>query len=275
MITTAGHAHTAQALMAARDHAALMPKPPTEAGPFTLDDAYAVAELTRQQRLARGERQRGWKIGFTNRGIWPRYGVFAPMWAPVWDSTLEMLDGTEAPLSLAGLVQPRLEPEIVFSFARTPALDADLPALAACLAWMAHGVEVVHTHFADWRFAAPDTVADFGLHGRLLVGPRCPVSDGQDAATLDADLAALHLKLHCDGQPVEQGAGSNVLGSPLQALHAWWAAMQQQTPHWTVQAGDVVTTGTLTDAWPLQPGQHWQTTLSDSRLPGLGVQVRA
>ena len=29
----------------------------------------------------------GRKIGFTNRGIWPLYGVDAPMWAPLFDRT--------------------------------------------------------------------------------------------------------------------------------------------------------------------------------------------
>ena len=38
-------------------------------------------------------------------------------------------------------------------------------------------------------------------------------------------------------------------------------------------AGDVVTTGTWTDAWPLQPGQVWRTRLSDARLAGLRLTV--
>ena len=267
----ADHATIAATLMHARDRAARTALP-TSQGEFTLDDAYAVAALTTGQRLARGERRCGWKIGFTNRGIWPRYGVFAPIWGPVWDSTLELLDGEHAELPLAGLVQARLEPEIVFGFASAPAPDADEAALVDCLAWVAHGVEVVHTHFDDWRFAAPDTVADFGLHGALRVGPRHPVAGWR---TLGQDLAALSLELWRDGDLVEQGAGSAVLGGPLQALQAWLAAMRTQTPQWTVQPGDVVTTGTLTDAWPLQAGQRWQTRLSDERLPGLTLDVVA
>ena len=34
----------------------------------------------RRLRIARGERPLGYKIGFTNRGIWDRYGVHAPIW---------------------------------------------------------------------------------------------------------------------------------------------------------------------------------------------------
>lgn len=267
----ADHAAIAARLMDARDRAVLTPLPTAE-GVFTLDDAYAVATLTTAQLEARGERRCGWKIGFTNRGIWPRYGVFAPIWGPVWDSTLSLLDGDHAQLSLAGLVQPRLEPEIVFGFSRTPEPGADEAALIDCLAWVAHGVEVVHTHFDDWRFKAPDTVADFGLHAALRVGPRRSVADWP---TLGADLAALQLELWCGDRLVEQGAGSAVLGSPLLALQSWLAAMHTTTPNWQVRPGDVVTTGTLTDAWPLQAGQRWQTRLSDDRLPGLSLEILA
>jgi 2-keto-4-pentenoate hydratase len=40
-----------------------------------------------------------------------------------------------------------------------------------------------------------------------------------------------------------------------------------------VESGYVVTTGTLTDAWPLQPGQRWQTRLSQPLLSGLSLAI--
>jgi 2-keto-4-pentenoate hydratase len=40
-----------------------------------------------------------------------------------------------------------------------------------------------------------------------------------------------------------------------------------------VEPGHVVTTGTLTDAWPLRPGQRWQTRLSPSGLSGLTLTI--
>jgi 2-oxo-3-hexenedioate decarboxylase len=46
----------------------------------------------------------------------------------------------------------------------------------------AHGYEIVHTHFADWRFGAADTVVDFALHGRLFVGRRVPIARFADPA---------------------------------------------------------------------------------------------
>ena len=51
-------------------------------------EAYAVAAEIRARRQARGERVVGRKIGFTNTTIWPLYGVSAPMWNFVYDSTV-------------------------------------------------------------------------------------------------------------------------------------------------------------------------------------------
>jgi 2-oxo-3-hexenedioate decarboxylase len=263
-------ARLAVELLAAPDRAGLVPLPSARPGGLALKEAYAVAQRLADMRIARGERALGWKIGFTNRSIWDRYGVHAPIWGPVWDTTAVLIDGTETTALLAGLSQPRLEPVVVFGFERAPAAGMPLAALQQCLAWAAHGFEIVHTHCADWRFTLTDTVADFALHGRLFVGPRVPV---RDWPTLAQDLAALHVELLCDGVTQDRGVGSNVLDGPLHALRQWIDAMATTTPAWRVAPGEFVTTGTLTDAWPLRPGQHWQTRLSDPRLSALSLHT--
>jgi 2-keto-4-pentenoate hydratase len=257
-------------LLAARAAAALVPLPSARDATFAMSDAFAVADRLRSLRIARGERPLGYKIGFTNRSIWPLYGVHEPIWGPVWDTTLQLLDGADASTSLAGLSQPRLEPEIAFGFATPPRAGMSLAELAGCLAWVAHGFEIVHTHFEGWRFKAADTVADFALHGRLLVGPRVQVGHFGDLA---ADLAGLTVELCRDGEVVDRGVGRVVLDGPLHALRLWVDAMAAQSPHWPIAAGDVVTTGTLTDAWPLLPGQVWETRLGDARLSALRLRI--
>ena len=241
-------------------------------GPMPLERAYAIADAVRSLRLARGERALGYKIGFTNRTIWARYGVHAPIWGPVWDATVAQIDGTRHAVSLRGLVQPRLEPEIMFGFARTPEPGKDVADLVGCIEWVAHGFEIVHTHFDDWRFEAPDTVADFALHGRLMIGPRIPIARFDDPRR---DLAQLRIALANHGRTVDEGQGNFVLDGPLDALRLWVDAMHAQASRWPIEPGHVVTTGTLTDAWPMQPGDRWTTTLSEPRLPGLELDVEA
>jgi 2-oxo-3-hexenedioate decarboxylase len=262
----------AERLLAAWDSAAWMPLPSAAAASFSMAEAFAAADAVRDLRIARGEKPLGYKIGFTNRSIWQRYGVHQPIWGPVWDSTASLLDGAEARVSLRGLSQPRLEPEVVFGFARTPRAGMSLAELQGCLDWVAHGFEIVHTHFAGWQFSAADTVADFALHGRLRVGPRVPL---QGWATLAEDLAALRVELLCDGRVVDSGQGAVVLDGPLNALRLWVDAMAEHTPGWPIRPGDMVTTGTITDAWPLQPGQAWSTRLSDARLSPLTLRTEA
>ena len=271
-MTLVGMQALADRLLAALNRGECMALPSAQAGGLPLAQAYAVAQRLAQMRIARGERPVGWKIGFTNRSIWDRYGVHAPIWGPVWDSTAALLDGTSERVSLAGFSQPRLEPEVVFGFASAPAAGMSLAELQACLAWVAHGFEIVHTHFADWRFTLADTVADFALHGWLRVGPRVAVADWP---TLAGDLAALRVELSCDGVIKDRGIGSVVLDGPLHALQQWIDAMAVTTPAWRVAAGEFVTTGTITDAWPLAPGQHWQTRLSDTRLAALSLRTQA
>ena len=89
----------ADAVLAAADGARLMPRPSESNPGFELADGFAVGERLRALRMTRGERPLGWKIGFTNRRIWPRYRVYAPIWAPVWDRTLQVLPGTAARVS--------------------------------------------------------------------------------------------------------------------------------------------------------------------------------
>ena len=269
-MSAAGIAALAERLLVALDRCECIALPSAQPGGLSLDDAYAVAQRLAQLRSARGERRVGWKIGFTNRSIWDRYDVHAPIWGPVWDSTAALLDGNAARVSLVGLSQPRLEPEIVFGFARAPAAGMSLDQLRACLAWVAHGFEIVHTHFADWRFTLADTVADFALHGWMRVGPRVAVDDWP---TLAADLATTQVELSCDGVVKDRGVGSVVLDGPLHALKHWLDAMAVLTPAWTVAAGEFVTTGTITDAWPLHAGQHWQTRLSEARLAPLSLHT--
>ena len=266
----------AAALLAAYDAARGVPTITSDDRSFALADAYAVADEIRRLRIARGERPLGYKIGFTNRGIWQRYGVFGPIWGPVWDTTTERVDGAAASVSLARFVAPRLEPEVMFGFASAPRPGMSVAELAACIDWVAHGFEIVDTHFADWRFAAADTVADFALHGRLFVGARVPIDRfgpaGRDAAEA---LASLSVTLVADGREIESGRADIVLDGPLNALRLWVDAMAAQPQRWPIVAGDIVTTGTITDAAPLaSAGVRWQTRVSDPRLAAMTLDTK-
>ncbi len=114
-------------------------------------------------------------------------------------------------------------------------------------------------------------MADGGLHGRLLVGRPVPVRElATNASELSEQLASARVELRCDGMPVESGAGSNVLDSPLRALLHFIDALRPCQGAPNLAAGDLVTTGTWTDAWPVRSGQTWSSAYSEA-LDGLVV----
>ena len=143
--------------------------------------------------------------------------------------------------------------------------------LGAAIDWVAPGFEIVQSHLPDWKFQAADTVADGSLHARLLVGRRLPVRDiAGDARQLDAVLAASRVTLLRNGQAVETGSGANVLDSPLRALHHFLGELRQCPGAPELLTGDVVATGTWTDAWPIAAGEAWRADFS-APLPALAV----
>jgi 2-oxo-3-hexenedioate decarboxylase len=222
---------------------------------FGIDDAYRVTAAVRERRLKRGERIAGRKIGFTNRTIWAEYNVFAPIWGYVYDETLFALAHSGGRFAIAQLPEPRIEPEIVFGLDRAPAPGMDEAALLSCIEWVAPGFEIVQSIFPGWRFTAADTIAAFGLHGALAVGTRHKVasrSDWQDV------VAALEADLFRDGERVDHGRAANVLDSPLSALKHLVELLATDRVNPPLAAGEVITTGTLTRAFPIRPGETWR-----------------
>ena len=219
---------------------------------FGIDDAYAIsAELLRRREDA-GWQRLGRKIGFTNIAVMREYGMSAPIFGYVYDRTLIHGESGRAALSLAGTVQPKIEPEIVFKLRRSPPRTRDPVALLAAVEWIAQGFELVQCHYPNWVFAAPDAIADSGFHARYAVGAPTPV-DEDDVARPADDLAGFRIELLLNGEVAAEGGGELVLGSPLLALAHLIEVLAGLPGHPPLAAGELVTTGTLTAALPVVP----------------------
>lgn len=236
---------------------------------FAMDDAYGVTAALRRMRQGRGERQMGRKIGFTNSAIWQEYGVHAPIWGDMFDTTVtDIGDGT---FDLSPLLEPKIEPEIVFGLAAAPTPGMDEAALLDCVEWVAHGFEMVQSVYPGWRFAAPDSVAGLGMHGALLIGPRRAIAD-MPAEGLLAALNGFSISLTRNGNIVDRGRGENVLGGPLTALRHLVMLLTRDSHNPPLAAGEIVTTGTLTRAFDVVPGAIWATQIEGLPLDGLSLR---
>lgn len=239
---------------------------------FGLDAAYRISDAIMAARIARGERPAGWKIGFTNRTIWNEYGVHAPIWGPVYDSTLHLAGGRQetATLDADAFVEPRIEPEIVFRFARSPHPDMDERELLGCIDAIAHGFEIVQSVYPGWRFMPADTAAAFAMHGALVCGPLTPIATADPDHLVEA-LARFEIHLLRDGEEIDRGVGANVLDNPLSALRHFVAGAASSPMSRSIEAGDLVTTGTVTRAFPVRNGENWATRIDGLALPSLNI----
>lgn len=258
----------ARAVLDALDNGRSLP-PFTQGDPgFGLDEAGAAAIELMRLREARGARVAGHKLGFTNRTIWAEYGVYAPIWGPVYDDTVRPLGAT---FDLSPLLEPRIEPEIVFRLARAPAPDMSVEELFACASHVALGFEIVQSVFPDWRFRAPDTVAAAALHGALLHGPFVQIGAAERAgwAARLADFGATLLR---DGAVADEGRSSNVLGGgPVVALAHLAEVLRDLPGAPAIVPGHVFTTGTLTRALPVAPGESWEVRVEGLPLDPVRV----
>jgi 2-oxo-3-hexenedioate decarboxylase len=215
---------------------------------LSLKQAYDVADEIRRLRQLRGEKPVGRKIGFTNRVIWKGFGISAPIWAWVYDSTVSDMEAGSS-FILQRFPESRIEPELVLHLAHDPSPEMSLEELAACIDWVAPGFELVHSIFPGWKFEAADAVAAFGVHSALFIGQHLDFV-GSVLPPFSAELRDGHGRRRV-------GQSANVLGGPIEALHHLLKELGRDADAPPLRAGEIITTGTLTEAMPATVGDHW------------------
>jgi 2-oxo-3-hexenedioate decarboxylase len=104
----------------------------------------------------------------------------------------------------------------------------------------------------------PDCTAANAMHGALLIGPRHAIAP--DQAQWLRTLPAFTVELACNGKPVERGGGANVLEGPLSTIRYLIELLANDPDNPPVAADDILSTGTLTGAYPVKPGETWTAT---------------
>ena len=262
----------AQELFAARASGQTIDVPPSARdAAFDLASAYEVeAELARL-RHADGHSPIGRKVGYANKAVWRVLKLETLVWAHMYDDTVRHTAANDASLSVANLRSPKIEPEIVFKI-KVPLPMGMLEAsdVLDAVEWLALGFEIIDCPFPDWKFQPADFVANFGLHAALIVGDPMAIVPDRMSAIAEA-LAGFTVTLSKDDQPVAQGSGRNVLRSPVLCLGVLGANLSRSAD--PLRAGELVSSGTLTESQPISAGEKWTATLEGLPLPPLTLQV--
>ena len=231
--------------------------------------AYAVEGELARRRIAAGHRVVGVKAGYANKAVWRALKLETLAWGSMYDDTVTYAKGGESTLAVGRMVAPRIEPEIVAKLASPlPAGLTDPVEVLRHVEWLALGFEVIDPPYIDGKFQPADFVAAYGLHAALVVGEPVPLAADTLAALVE-QLASFKVTLSKDGSVVAEGGGKNVLRSPALCL-AELASARERAGHPPLAAGDLISTGTLTENQPIAPGEHWS-----ARAEGLPVAAIA
>ncbi len=267
-------ADTARELLAARSGRQILPAPLTALDPaFDLSAAYAVEREIVRLRRAEGRSTAGRKVGYANKAVWRALKLDTLVWAHMYDDTVHDADGNAATLDIGRMVAPKIEPEIVFKL-RAPLDGTSDPAAALdAVEWIALGFEIIDCPYPDWTFQPADFVAAFGLHAALVVGEPKPIDPWSVKALID-QLAQFTLQLSRNGEVVEKGAGKNSLRSPALCLGELAGAISRRMPDEPLSAGELVSSGTLTESKLIAAGESWTATIEGLDLPALSLAIR-
>ncbi len=215
---------------------------------FSLSDAYTTALEIKEVRENKKDKASGIKVGFTNKTIWDKYSVNAPIYGFMYSSTV--LSNKQS-FSPEKFLEPKFEPEIFFRLSKKPHREMSDIELIACCESFGIGVELVQSIYKGWTFKLPDTVAGFGLHGQYKILEEMAIpSDENNRVVIINQLKNFNLNLKKNSKIMEYGKSKNILEeSPLAALRSYIEFCEKNLD-WLVLNGPI-TTGTITDAYDI------------------------
>lgn len=217
---------------------------------LTIDDAYQISLDFLARREAEGERIVGKKIGVTSKAVQEMLGVHQPDFGFLTDWM--HVDG-DIDIAAKKLIAPRAEAEIAFILRDDlagPGITSEQ--VIAATEVIIPCFEIVDSRIDDWKISIVDTVADNASCGVFILGetrvdPR------------DYDLPSLHVTVSKNGKPLSEGYGSAVQGDP--ALAVAWLANTLATYGVTLNAGDIILSGSVVPLEPAQKGDIFEMTL--------------
>ena len=236
----------AQLLLRARKPGKALTALPESALPADKAQAYAAqAELVSLLSNNSG-RPVGYKVGCTNATARQMLSLDSPFSGQCFEKELSV---SPAAIDAATLHMIGIEPEIAVRIGKdlVPSKNWQRTDVIDHIEAVMPSVEVVESRFSSWPLMGfLSAIADNGVHRHLVLGK--PVENWsadsieQTAVTLTAN-----------GITVREGVASNVDGGPFGVVA--WLANHLNAMGTTLAAGEIVTTGVMTDIYDSAPGE--------------------
>lgn len=205
--------------------------------------AYGIQDAVVRARTDAGAIVVGAKLGLTSVAKQQQMNVSEPLYGVLTD---DMRIDTGGELECARFIQPRCEPEIAFLLAEDlSGAHVSAAHVLAATALVFPAVDVLDSRFAGYSFTLPDVVADNSSCAAIVLG-------GQGIDPTGVDLRTIGCVFEKNGELVATAAGAAVLGHPASSV-AWLVRKLAERGR-GLRAGDVVLSGSMTEAVPVAPG---------------------
>lgn len=232
----------AQALWQAMEEGRHMP--PEWAGKFSMQQGYEVQLALLRKRIARGERQAGWKVGLTAEAMRVQQKVHEPCFGYLLESGQHASGHT---YQFSDLIEPGFENELCLTIGKTlRGPGVSLEDVAAAVTHAAPALEIVEVRgpFAGNLALA---MADNAQQKAYVTGPSVPLTGA------NRDLSVATVTVQVDDAVTETASGSAVMqGGGL--LSVVWLANKLAEFGLALEAGMQVMSGSFTQQYRAQQG---------------------
>jgi len=207
-------------------------------------DAYRVSLAVRDLKLANGRTVKGHKIGLTSKAMRDLTGATEPDYGFIFDNWFALEGAT---VQRSAMNRPLVEVELAFVMGRElkgPSINA--ADVIRATDFVLPALEIVDSRYKGrGNNLLVDSISDAATCGFVVLG-------GNPVKLTDVDVRRLSASLSINGQVMESGAASAVMGNPINAVV--WLANKLHEFDVAMQPGDVILSGSFVKAIPFGAG---------------------
>jgi 2-keto-4-pentenoate hydratase len=207
-------------------------------------DAYRVSLAVRDLKLAHGRSVKGHKIGLTSKAMRDLTGATEPDYGFIFDNWFTLEGAT---VDRSAMNRPLVEVELAFVMGqelRGPSINA--AGVIRATDFVLPALEIVDSRYKGrGNNLLVDSISDAATCGFVVLG-------GNPVRLTDVDVRRLSASLSINGQVMESGAASAVMGNPINAVV--WLANKLHEFDVAMQPGDVILSGSFVKAIPFGGG---------------------
>jgi 2-keto-4-pentenoate hydratase len=236
--------------------------PSLEYPDLTADEGYQIQRAIMANKVARGARVVGKKIGLTSRANQEVFGVHEPVYGQLLDTGVHP---ENTPVATARLIQPIIECEITFVMRRRLAgPGVTVPDVIRATEGIMPSLEIGDSRMRDWigRAKVSDILADSCGNAGIIVG-------GELHSLQAFDLRYTGMVVEKNGDIIATGATGAVMGNPAQSVA--WLVNKLAELELALEEGELVLSGALTGAVRMTAGDILKATFG-SGLGAVGVK---